>query len=40
LHSRFADGGLASVELAEEDRERLARGARVEEMAMLLREIV
>jgi glycosyltransferase involved in cell wall biosynthesis len=40
LHSRFENGGLASVELAEEDRERLSRRARVEEMAKLLRAMV
>lgn len=40
LHSRFVNGGLPSVELAEADRERLSRRARVEEMASLLRAIV
>ncbi len=39
LHSRFANGALASVELAEVDRERLSRRARVEETATLLRSI-
>jgi glycosyltransferase involved in cell wall biosynthesis len=39
LHARFVNGGLPSVELAEEDRERLSRRARVEEAAALLREI-
>jgi glycosyltransferase involved in cell wall biosynthesis len=40
LHSRFADGGLASVELAKPDEDRLSRRARVEEMASLLRSVV
>ena len=40
LHERFANGGLASVELAKRDEERLSRRARVEEMASLLRSIV
>ena len=40
LHSRFADGGLASVELAKTDEDRLSRRARVEEMASLLRTVV
>lgn len=39
LHGRFRDGGLAPVELSEQDRERLSRRARVEELAELLREI-
>ncbi|GIU93792.1 MAG: hypothetical protein KatS3mg012_0249 [Gaiellaceae bacterium] len=39
LHGRFLDGGLADVELTEEERERLSRRARVEELAELLREI-
>lgn len=40
LHGRYLDGGLPSVELDEEVRERLSRQARVEETADLLREIV
>ncbi len=40
LHRRFLDGGLPSVELAEDVRNRLSRQARVEELAALLREIV
>jgi len=40
LHGQFRDGGLPSVELAEDVRERLSRQARVEEIAELLREIV
>jgi glycosyltransferase involved in cell wall biosynthesis len=39
LHGRFANGGPAAVELADEDRERLSRRARVEEFADLLREV-
>jgi len=39
LHARFANGGLASVELARADEDRLSRRARVEEMAALLEEI-
>jgi glycosyltransferase involved in cell wall biosynthesis len=39
LHSRFANGGLPSVELSARDEERLSRRARVEEMAQLLEEI-
>jgi len=39
LHSRFANGGLPSVELAARDEERLSRRARVEEMAQLLEEV-
>ena len=39
LHVRFANGGLASVELARTVEERLSRRARVEEMAALLSEI-
>ena len=39
LHSRFANGGLASVELAKTDEERLSRRTRVEELAVLLEEI-
>ena len=39
LHSRFANGGLPSVGLAERDEARLSRRARVEEMAALLEEI-
>jgi glycosyltransferase involved in cell wall biosynthesis len=40
LHSRFANGGLPSVELSTRDEERLSRRARVEEMAQLLEEVV
>jgi glycosyltransferase involved in cell wall biosynthesis len=40
LHGRFLDGGLPSIELAGEIRERLSRRARVEETAALLREVV
>ena len=40
LHARFANGGLASVELAKPDEDRLSRRARVEEMASLLRSVV
>jgi glycosyltransferase involved in cell wall biosynthesis len=40
LHARFADGGLPSVELPEDVRDRLSRKARVEETAELLRELV
>jgi glycosyltransferase involved in cell wall biosynthesis len=40
FHARFLDGGLPSVELAEDVRARLSRRARVEETADLLREIV
>ena len=40
LHSRFANGGLPSVELAKRDEDRLSRRARVEEMASLLRTVV
>jgi glycosyltransferase involved in cell wall biosynthesis len=40
LHSRFSNGGLASVELAKRDEDRLSRRARVEEMATLLRSVV
>src|SRR6188768_126992 len=40
LHSRFANGGLPSVELAKRDEERLSRRARVEEMARLIRTVV
>jgi glycosyltransferase involved in cell wall biosynthesis len=40
LHSRFANGGLPSVELAKRDEDRLSRRARVEEMASLLRAVV
>jgi glycosyltransferase involved in cell wall biosynthesis len=39
LHSRFANGGLPSVELERRDEERLSRRARVEEMAALVEEI-
>ena len=40
LHSRFANDGLPSVELAKTDEDRLSRRARVEEMASLLRAVV
>ena len=40
LHASFLDGGLPSVELAGDIRERLSRRARVEETAALLRELV
>ena len=40
LHARFADGGLAAVELSDKLRHRLSRAARVEETAALLRAIV
>ena len=40
LHTRFANGGLPSVELAKRDEDRLSRRARVEEMAALVEEIV
>ena len=39
LHGRFANGGLASVELAKRDEDRLSRRARVEELAALVQEI-
>lgn len=39
LHAQYADGGLLSVELSRDVRERLSRRARVEEVADLLREI-
>jgi hypothetical protein len=39
LRTRFANGGLPSVELAKRDEERLSRRARVEEMAALVREL-
>jgi glycosyltransferase involved in cell wall biosynthesis len=39
LHARHADGGLPSVELPEDLRDRLSRRARVEETADLLREL-
>jgi glycosyltransferase involved in cell wall biosynthesis len=39
LHTRFAKGGLPSVELAKRDEDRLSRRARVEEMAALVEEI-
>ncbi len=39
MHSRFSNGGLASVELAKGDTERLSRRARVEEMAALVAEL-
>jgi glycosyltransferase involved in cell wall biosynthesis len=40
LHARFSNGGLPSVELEPDVRERLSRQARVEETAGLLRELV
>jgi glycosyltransferase involved in cell wall biosynthesis len=40
MHTRFAHGGLPSLELARRDEDRLSRRARVEEMATLLRGIV
>jgi glycosyltransferase involved in cell wall biosynthesis len=39
LHSRFANGGLPSVELAKRDEARLSRRARVEELAALVEEL-
>jgi glycosyltransferase involved in cell wall biosynthesis len=39
LHTRFRNGGLASVELAKRDEERLSRRTRVEELAALLQEL-
>ena len=39
LHSRFANGGLAAVELPEATRHRLSRRARAEELAELLRAL-
>jgi glycosyltransferase involved in cell wall biosynthesis len=39
MHSRYANGGLPSVELATRDVERLSRQARVEEMATLIGEL-
>jgi glycosyltransferase involved in cell wall biosynthesis len=39
LHTRFANGGLESVELAKRDEDRLSRRARVEELAALVEEI-
>ncbi len=39
LHTRFRNGGLASVELAKRDEERLSRQARVEEMAALVEQV-
>jgi glycosyltransferase involved in cell wall biosynthesis len=40
LHGQFVNGGLPSIELDADDRARLSRRARVEEMASLLRAIV
>jgi glycosyltransferase involved in cell wall biosynthesis len=40
LHGRFVNGGLEAVQLSAQDRDRLSRRARVEELAELLREIV
>ena len=39
LHTRFADGGLAGVELPDELKGRRSRRARAEETAELLREL-
>lgn len=39
MHERFANGGLASVELAKRDEDRLSRRARVEELAALVEEL-
>jgi hypothetical protein len=39
LHARFANGGLPAVQLSDDDRDRLSRRARVEDMATLLEEI-
>jgi glycosyltransferase involved in cell wall biosynthesis len=39
LHARWAAGALDGTPLSPEDRERLGRGARVEELAELLREL-
>jgi glycosyltransferase involved in cell wall biosynthesis len=39
LHGRWAAGALDGTPLSHEDRERLGRGARVEELAELLREL-
>ena len=39
LHERFANGGLAAVELPPETRHRLSRRARAEELAELLRSL-
>jgi glycosyltransferase involved in cell wall biosynthesis len=39
MHERFLEGGLPDVELADHDRDRLSRRARVEEVAELLRAI-
>ncbi len=39
MHARHANGGLASVELAKRDVERLSRQARVEDMATLIGEL-
>lgn len=40
LHGRFVNGGLAEVQLSEEERDRLSRRGRVEELAELLRAVV
>ncbi len=40
LHARFVDGGLPSIALSGDDRERLSRGSRAEDTADLLRAIV
>jgi len=39
LHARFANGGLAAVEIPEETRYRLSRRARAEELAELVRSL-
>jgi len=39
LHGRWRDGGLEGTPLALEERERLGRAARVEELADLLRSL-
>jgi hypothetical protein len=39
LHGRFANGGLAGVEIPERTRHRLSRRARAEELAELVRSL-
>jgi hypothetical protein len=39
LHGRWQAGALNGVPLSPEDRERLGRGARVEELAEVLRSL-
>jgi hypothetical protein len=39
MHARFTNGGLPDVQLTDEWRHRLAREARVEETAELLRSL-